>query len=272
MNRFIYISAISRRGGPGERRAGQQENSCHNIRGLVFSPCETMGETSKKYWPAHLDLSGRTCLVVGGGAVGERKVLGLLEAGASVNLVSREMTARLDELAAEGRVILLGPDYRPEHMEGAVLVFAATSDPELNSRVGRDALERGAWVNVADQPDLCTFIVPATVRRGDLAISVSTGGASPALAARIRARLEDQFGPEYETFLDLMALVRAGVLAQGQPSDRNRELFRQLVDSDVLENLALGDPGRAEETLVKLLGPDFTFSALGFTYSPEADS
>lgn len=218
-----------------------------------------------KYLPINLDVSGRFCLIVGGGSVAERKARTLIEAEARVGLVAREFTPGLMELATRGWVQLLGSEYEPGLMEGAVLVFAATSDTGLNARVGREARERGLWVNVADRPESCSFIVPASVVRGDLVIGVSTGGKSPALAARVRSRLEELFGPEYGLFLDLMGRIREKFLTESDDSRENRVLFRQLVDSDLLEALARGDGTRADRVLTEILGPDYTLTGLEFS-------
>ena len=223
-----------------------------------------------RYWPVNLDLEGRTCLVVGGGEVGERKVRALLESGARVRLVSRELTSGLSDLARSGQVDHVGAEYRIEHLSGVVLVFAATSDADLNTRLSQEARTRGLWVNVVDQPELCTFIVPASVSRGDLTISVSTGGRSPALAKRVRARLEEEFGPEYAVFLQLMGLVRTRILAAGRPASENRVLFRRLVDSPLLDRLAAADWEGAEKILTQTLGEDFAFNYLGFDIDGEA--
>ncbi|MEW5726042.1 MAG: bifunctional precorrin-2 dehydrogenase/sirohydrochlorin ferrochelatase [Thermodesulfobacteriota bacterium] len=222
------------------------------------------------YLPIFIDVQGRTCLVVGGGEVGRRKVEGLIEGGAVVRLVSRDLDSRLADLTGQGRVEYLGREYRTEHLDGAVLVFAATDDPQLNARVSREAQARGLLVNVADQPRLCTFIVPASVRRGDLTLAVSTGGGSPALAARIRAELEAQFGPEYAEFLKVLRLVREKVLAEGRPAEENKSKFQRLIASDLLERLVRGDAAGAEAVLTQILGPGFTFAALGYRPAGEA--
>ena len=223
-----------------------------------------------RYWPVNLDLKGRTCLVVGGGQVGERKVRSLLESGARVRLVSRELTSGLSDMVNRRQVELAGTEYCANHLDGVMLVFAATNDGVLNQRLSHDAQSRGLWVNVVDQPELCTFIVPASISRGDLTISVSTGGRSPALAARVRARLEEEFGSEYEDFLRLMGLIRTRILAAGGPASENRVLFRRLVDSPLLGCLAAADREGAERILTQTLGDDFTFKSLGFDIDGEA--
>ncbi len=222
------------------------------------------------YLPIFVDIRQRRCLVVGGGEVGERKVLSLLDRDAEVDLVSREVTPVLTGLIEAGRVGYLGPDYETAHLDGAALVFAATDDTALNGRVSREAQERGIWVNAADQPEFCTFIVPASIRRGDLTIAVSTSGRSPAMAASIRARLEKEFGPEYADFLRLMGLVRSRVLAAGGASGRNKELFCRMVDSDLLDVLSRGDLHRVDELLTDILGAGFTLAEIGFDPKPES--
>ena len=215
------------------------------------------------YCPIHVDITEKTCLVVGGGEVGERKVLGLLEWGALVRVVSLALTPRLAGLAGSGEIVYEGSCYETGHLTGVLLVFAATSDPELNARIGREAGERGLLVNVADRPDLCSFIVPASVRRGNLTISISTSGTSPAVAAGIRAGLEKEYGPEYGPYLNLMGLIRQKVLALGRASRENRKVFRQLAESNLLGLVAGGKTDEIDRLLVKILGRGYTLTELG---------
>ncbi|MEE9436228.1 MAG: bifunctional precorrin-2 dehydrogenase/sirohydrochlorin ferrochelatase [Candidatus Adiutricales bacterium] len=223
-----------------------------------------------QYLPVNLDIKNRTCLVVGGGRVGQRKIKSLLECGADVRVVSQELLPELGDLVEAGRVTLLGSEYREEQLDGVSLVFAATDDPEVNTRVSQDAANRGLWVNVADVPELCSFILPANVTRGDLIISVSTSGRSPALAARIRRGLEDQFGSEYARFLKILGLIRTRVKSEGRPDDQNREFFFRLVDSELLEALKNGNVEQVDRILVEILGPDYTLSKLGYEDNQEA--
>lgn len=221
------------------------------------------------YFPVNLNVKDQPCLVVGGGEVGQRKVLTLLECGARVLLVGRKLTPALSDLVESGRVEFLGREYKPEFMEGVFLVMAATSDVKLNGAISAEARQRGILINVADAPDLCSFIVPATVNRGDLIIAVSTGGRSPALAAGIRSRLEKEFGPEYALFLKLMGLVRTRVQSKGLGPEANKKVFTRLIDSDILSMLAQGDFSSAEKNLLEILGTDYTFVNLGFEPEPE---
>ncbi len=182
-------------------------------------------------YPIFAVIENLPCLVVGGGPVAERKVQDLLEAGAQVTVVSQGLTPGLTALAAQGRIHYRKDAFKPEHLEGAVLVIGATDDPEVNARVSQEAKARGIWVNIVDAPALCTFIVPAQVRRGSLTIAVSTGGASPALARRLRQYLEGLFGPEYGPYLDLLSAVREKILETGRGRPDNAALFHRNVDS-----------------------------------------
>ena len=192
--------------------------------------------------------------MVGGGAVGARKVLDLLEAGARVTVVSPELTPVLADLAAKGELIHLQGDFQEEQVQGMALVIGATDDMEVNARVSAAAQVRNIWVNIVDQPDLCTFIVPAQVRRGELTLAISTGGASPALARKIREELEELFGPEYWPYLALMQTIRTRVLEARRGDPENAVLFKRLVDSPLLPALKRGDQTEVRRILREVLG------------------
>ncbi len=177
-----------------------------------------MGRKVTKYYPVMLDVAGKTCLVVGGGPVAERKALGLLEADAAVRLVSPGLTERLAQLAEEGVVQARRGEYRIEDLDGAWLVFAASSNRVTNEQVARDAAARGIPVNVADRSDGGDFITPSVVRRGDLVLAVSLSGASPSLASTIAAELSDRYGESYEDFAAWLRRLRE--LALQEIADR----------------------------------------------------
>lgn len=190
-----------------------------------------------RYYPLNLDIRKRSCLVVGGGAVGTRKVETLLACGAKVTVVSPETTPRLNSLAEKGALGLEKRAYRSEDLEGRFLVIGATDDESLNRRVSADADQRNLLCNIADQPALCNFILPAIVDRGDLVITVSTSGKSPAFAKKLRRTLEEQFGKEYEPFLALMGNIRKTLLAEAHEPEAHRHLFEQLIDAGLLDML-----------------------------------
>jgi precorrin-2 dehydrogenase/sirohydrochlorin ferrochelatase len=216
-----------------------------------------------KTYPIFAVIENRPCLVVGGGAVGERKVRDLMIAGARVTVVSRNLTADLAALASRGKIRYLPEDFQEAQVEGMALVMAATDDPAVNARVSAAAQARGIWVNVADEPEYCSFIVPAQVRRGDLTLAISTGGASPALARQVREELQEHFGPEYGPYLDLLRRVRTRLLSERRAHPGNAALFHRLVHSPLRDAVALGDRPRMVRVLHEVLGALLSPAVLG---------
>lgn len=216
-----------------------------------------------KTYPVFALITEKPCLVVGGGGVGERKVLDLLEAGARVTVVSPELTPILSDLAAKEEIRHLQGDFQEEQVAGMALVIGATDDMAVNAKVSAAAQARGIWVNIVDQPDLCTFIVPAQVRRGELTLAISTGGASPALARKIREELERHFGPEYGPYLALLQAVRTRLLAERRGNPDNAVLFHRLVHSPLREAVAQGDRARVIALLQELLSEVLSPQTLG---------
>jgi precorrin-2 dehydrogenase / sirohydrochlorin ferrochelatase len=196
---------------------------------------------SHAYYPAILDLSGRTALVVGAGSVGEGKVRGLLAAGANVRVVSLDATDAVRRWADEARIELRLGSYEEDDLEGCFLVVAATQDNDTNVRVFEHAEARRMLCNVVDVPRLCNFILPSIMRRGDLAIAVSTAGASPALARRIRLALEQWYGDEYDVALELLGSLREEAKTRyPDPGDR-KVLFERMVYSGFVDMVRAGD-------------------------------
>lgn len=186
------------------------------------------------YFPVCLDLRDRPCLVIGGGRVATRKAASLLACEARVTVISPELSPDLAERAAAGTIHWLSRAYREGDLAGAFLVIAATDDSKTQSLVQAEADQRQVLLNVADVPDKCNFILPATVRRGDLTIAVSTGGKSPALASALREDLEGLFGREYQILVDILGRLRPLVLARGKSSRENKEQFKKLAHHDML--------------------------------------
>jgi precorrin-2 dehydrogenase len=173
------------------------------------------------HYPVFLDLTGRSCCVVGGGSVAERKVEGLLAAGARLTVVSPTLTPRLQALARAGHLRHVGREYRAGDLAGQQLAFAATDDGAVNAVVAAEAHARGVWLNAADDPPHCSFILPSVLRRGPLQVAVATGGASPALSRAIREELEAYFTEDYAALASLAAEVRQEVAgATPRPSAR----------------------------------------------------
>lgn len=160
------------------------------------------------HYPIFLELAGRSCLVIGGGPVAERKVEGLLRAGASVTVLSPTLNAPLEALAREGRIRHVGREYGTGDLAGHQLAFVATGDREVSAAVVREGREGGIWVNAADDPARCDFVLPAVLRRGHLVVAVGTGGSSPALTRTIREELEAYFTADYALLSQVVAEVR----------------------------------------------------------------
>jgi len=187
--------------------------------------------------------------------VGERKVEDLLAAGAQVTVVSREITPNLQGLWQQGAIRYLKDEFSPAQLEGMVLVIGATDDPELNQQISMAAQERGLPVNIVDTPALCSFVVPATLRRGELTIAIGTGGLSPALAKKLRQELEQYLGPEYGPYLRLLGAIREKVLARRRDHPDNLALFTRLVNSPLRETLMAKDYKQAQQIMQEILSP-----------------
>ena len=185
-------------------------------------------------YPVVLDITDKKCLVVGGGPVACRKVEGLLAAGAQVVIVSPEVEPEIQALAQQGRCRWHRREYAPEDLKGAFLVFAATSDPALQQQIALEGGRAGIPVNVVDQPKLCTFHVPATIRHGDFLLAIATGGNSPALAARVRRELERQYGPEYGILVRLLGRLRPLILERCATQAERKTLFQNILHDDIL--------------------------------------
>jgi precorrin-2 dehydrogenase/sirohydrochlorin ferrochelatase len=176
-------------------------------------------------FPLFLKLKKRKCLVVGAGEIGEGKIAGLLEAGADVQVVARAATKRVKEWDREGKVRWSRRKFQKSDFAGCFLVVAATSSKKLHKKIFRMARRRGVLCNVVDVPDLCDFYYPAVVRRGALQIAISTSGESPALAQRLRKKLQEQFGPEYAAWLQELGRYRRKLTANsGDISDKKTRL------------------------------------------------
>ena len=205
------------------------------------------------YYPIFLDLRGKTAVVVGGGEVALRKIEALLAAGAVVRVVAPEIRPDIEGLERHGVLQIVRRSYRAGDLEGAILAIAATSSPEVNRFVSDEASRNNVLLNVVDAQDLSDFIVPSVVRRGDLTVAISTGGLSPALARRLREKLEETLVPEYGAFLRLLGSMRSRVRRE-LPVLRQREAFwTEVVDSDVFELYRRDGEGAARRRMDEIM-------------------
>jgi precorrin-2 dehydrogenase/sirohydrochlorin ferrochelatase len=210
-----------------------------------------------KYYPVNLDIKDRDCLVVGGGAVGTRKVNTLLACGARVTVVSPHPTPRLKELDTTGSIVLKARPYRSEDINSMFLVIGATDDEDLNRQISNDAERIGTLCNIADRPEVCNFILPAIISRGDLMITISTSGKSPALAKKLRQQLESRFGEEYADFLRLMGAIRGKLLSQSHEPEAHKDLFNQLIDRDLIGMIKANKTKEISTLLFEVLGEGY---------------
>jgi precorrin-2 dehydrogenase / sirohydrochlorin ferrochelatase len=195
------------------------------------------------FYMACLKLTGRRCLVVGGGSVGLEKVEGLLVCDAVVHVIAPDVQDELEQLAAAGDIELSRRDYQPGDLEGHFLAIAATSDTDVNVAVFEEAERRAMLCNVVDVPPLCSFILPAIVRSGPIAIAISTAGASPALAKRMKREIGDPYGDAYAELAELLNDARGWAKATLPTYDERKAFFEGIVNGspDPIELLRAGD-------------------------------
>ncbi len=206
------------------------------------------------YYPVFLDLAGRSCLVIGGGSVARRKVETLLEYETKVKVISPVLSPELEKMAAEGVIEAIARRYQNGDLVGAFLVIAATDNTEINEQVCIEAKGRGQLINVVDDAGRSNFIVPSSLRRGDITIAISTSGMSPALARKIRVNLEERIGPEYGILARLVNEVRSQLIDSGQSVSPER--WQQALDIDHLIALLKVSKDAAKTALLRKLKED----------------
>ncbi len=207
-----------------------------------------------RVYPINLLLEGKPCLVVGGGPVAARKVNGLLLAGARVTVVSPEACEIIADLAERGEIEWKRQQWHSDLVHGNTVVMVATDDDEANRRAAADARRAGIPVNVADRPDECDFVLPAVLRRGSITVAVGTGGASPALAAYLRKRLQETIGHEYAMTAEILGKLREILENSGVESGKRREIFKSLVNAGLAEKLSEKDYSGARKLLIEVVG------------------
>jgi siroheme synthase-like protein len=226
---------------PAQAYSGK-ECVCQLRKGVCDQSC-VQGMLDTPFYIACLRLEGRRCLVVGGGEVGLEKVEGLLACGADVTLVAPEAGPELEQLAREGSIHWEQRPYEPADLEGSFLAIASTDDTDVNIRVYEEAEARAMLVNVVDVPPLCNFILPAIVRTGPLAIAISTAGASPALAKRMKREIAEAYGEPYARLAVILNDARGWAKATLPTYQDRKAFFEGIVngDPDPVELLREGD-------------------------------
>jgi siroheme synthase-like protein len=226
---------------PAQAYAGK-ECVCQLRKGICDQSC-VQGMLDTPFYIACLRLSGRRCVVVGGGEVGLEKVEGLLVCDGDVVLVAPDAHPELQRMAAEGSIRWERREFRREDLEGTFLVIAATSQTDVNIRVYEDAEARAMLVNVVDVPPLCNFILPAIFRSGPVAIAISTAGASPALAKRMRNQIAEEYGEPYARLAELLNEVRGWAKGTLPTYQDRKDFFETIVNGepDPVELLRQGD-------------------------------
>jgi precorrin-2 dehydrogenase / sirohydrochlorin ferrochelatase len=227
-----------------------KECVCQLRRGICDQSC-VQGMLETPFYIACLRLSGRRCVVIGGGDVGLEKVEGLLACDARVTLIAPEAHPELIQLALEGSIRWAKREYADGDLDAALIAIAATDDTDLNIRVFEDAEARSMLVNVVDVPPLCNFILPAIVRTGPLAVAISTAGASPALAKRMKREIAELFGEPYANLAILLNEARGWAKARLPTYQDRKEFFEAIVngDPDPIELLRAGDVDGVRELI-----------------------
>ncbi len=234
---------------PAQAYSGK-ECVCQLRRGACDQSC-VQGMLETPFYIACLRLSGRRCVVIAGGDVGLEKVEGLLACDADVTLIAPEAHPELVQLALEGSIRWERREYESGDLDGCLIAIAATGDTDLNIRVFEDAEARSMLVNVVDVPPLCNFILPAIVRTGPLAVAISTAGASPALAKRMKREIGELFGEPYALLAMLLGEARGWAKATLPTYQDRKEFFEQIVngDPDPIELLRAGDVEAVRELI-----------------------
>jgi precorrin-2 dehydrogenase/sirohydrochlorin ferrochelatase len=207
-----------------------------------------------KYYPINLNIKDRQCLVIGGGKVALRKVQRLVSCQAIVRIISPQVVSQLAEIAQKEGIEILYKEVCSADLNDAFMIFATTNDAMVNRSIARWAQEKNILCNIADRPDQSDFTLPSVIEQGDLNISISTNGKSPALSRFIRKRLQDEFGQEYATFLELMGNLRQILNTEISCQKKRQKIYQSLLDSPILNCLKQKDLNTVSNTCEELTG------------------
>lgn len=215
-----------------------------------------------KYYPINIDIRSRIVTIVGGGAVAERKCRTLLEAGATVRIIAPRLSPGLQGLLKTGMIAHVAREYRRGDLAGSFLVFVATGNRTVSMAVAEEVTEWRILANIADMPERSDFTTPATVVRGDLLLTVSTGGTCPILAGEVRGELDARYGEEYAVTLRVLGAVRERLLAQKRGAHVTREILHSLISRGLPLLVRDGFPDEVDRLLREVAGPGFSLGEL----------
>lgn len=201
------------------------------------------------HYPIYLNITDRSCLVVGGGKVAQRKIETLMEYGARITVVSPEVESAISQWAREEKLNWVKGSFDPALLQGVLLVFIATNQAETNREIADICRSEGVLVNAVDDPPNCDFFIPSLLRRDSLSVAISTEGKSPMFAAWLRRELEELIPPEYGEFVEIMGKLRDRVKDEEQDINKRRKIFEALIKSDILELLLEGNRDEVEERI-----------------------
>ncbi|HNZ65556.1 MAG TPA: bifunctional precorrin-2 dehydrogenase/sirohydrochlorin ferrochelatase [Smithella sp.] len=206
-----------------------------------------------KYYPIFLDIRDKLCVIIGGGEVALRKAERLLDCGAKVSVISPKLVPELAALKNKHLIVHIATEYSGDLLDRAALIIGATDDEKTNASISRDARAKGIPVNIVDDPQKCDFILPSIVQRGDLAITIGTGGKSPALARRLREELEKQYGKEYEIFLNILGNLRAKM---EKNAGVGKDWFNSFMAAGILDSIKSRDMKKTKEIVKNITGEE----------------
>ncbi len=212
------------------------------------------------FYPINIKVKERKVLIVGGGEVAFRKVKNLLSFGARILVVSPGVLPEIESMAVDGLITLFQEKYSSTYQKGCCLVIGATDDREVNERIAQDAQNAGIPVNIVDIPSLCTFLVPAVLRRGSLTISVSTEGKSPAMSGKIKKGLESSYGEEFGLLLDYLGGLRKKILQEVDDPGIRRKIFMEMSDPELVKLVQGKDMSRLEEKCKEIINKNQGFT------------
>jgi precorrin-2 dehydrogenase/sirohydrochlorin ferrochelatase len=209
-----------------------------------------------KYYPIFLDIRDKKCVIVGGGEVAARKAERLLDCGAKVFVISPKLSPALTALKDKNLISHIATEYTGDLIHGAALIIGATDDEKTNAAISLDARNKCIPVNIVDDPQKCDFILPSLVQRGDLAITIGTGGKSPALARHLREELEAKYGKEYETLLNILGNLRVKMVKN---EGIGKDWFESLLAEGILDSIKEKNKEKVKKTVRKITGEEVEF-------------